>query len=240
MVTPPRSEPHPPTAHLPATPAPPSTVGENPLTPPMSAARPRGRWRSRLRQCGLLFAAFLPMPLKRFVYRWGFGYRISRTARIGIAYLDCARLTIGDHAQIAHGNVFLRCGDVTIGNHVRIGPLNLLHGGERIVLDDYAEIRRLNFISAIHDHDCTNQPDSSFYLGYGAVVTAEEHYIHGGLGSIVAQVLGKHQPVPLEMVALDRYAESGKPEQLLEKYGLTPRDVEAAVRRVLKRKGARP
>lgn len=113
------------------------------------------------------------MPLKRFVYRWGFGYRISRTARIGIAYLDCASLTIGDQTQIAHGNVFLRCGDVTIGNHVRIGPLNLLHGGERIVLDDYAEIRRLNFISAIHDHDCTNQPDSSFYLGYGAVITAE-------------------------------------------------------------------
>ncbi len=74
----------------------------------------------------------------------------------------------------------------------------------------------------------------------GAVVTAEEHYVHGGLGSIVAQVLGKYQPVPLEMVALDRYAESGKPEQLLEKYGLTPRDVEAAVRRVLKRKGQRP
>ena len=53
---------------------------------------------------------------------------------------------------------------------------------------------------------------------------------------IVAQVLGKGHPVPLEMVALDRYAESGKPEQLLEKYHLTPGDVAKAVKTVLARK----
>ena len=70
----------------------------------------------------------------------------------------------------------------------------------------------------------------------GAVVTVEEHLFRGGLGSIVAQVLGKGHPVPLEMVALDRYAESGKPEQLLEKYHLTPGDVAKAVKTVLARK----
>lgn len=70
----------------------------------------------------------------------------------------------------------------------------------------------------------------------GAIVTVEEHYLHGGLGSIVAQCLGTSNPVPMEMVALDRYAESGKPEQLLEKYHLTPNDVEKAVETVLKRK----
>ncbi|MBF8267002.1 MAG: Transketolase [Dehalococcoidia bacterium] len=73
----------------------------------------------------------------------------------------------------------------------------------------------------------------------GAIVTAEEHLRHGGLGSIVAQVLGEHCPVPLEMVALDRYAESGRAEQLLEKYGLTAEKVAAAVRRAVGRK-ARP
>ena len=70
----------------------------------------------------------------------------------------------------------------------------------------------------------------------GAIVTVEEHYLHGGLGSIVAQSLGRGCPVPLEMVALDRYAESGKPDELLEKYRLTPRDIEKAVKAVLARK----
>ena len=72
----------------------------------------------------------------------------------------------------------------------------------------------------------------------GAIVTAEEHYIHGGLGSLVAQVVSGTSSVPVEMVALDRYAESGTPQQLLSKYGLTATDVEQAVRRVLKRKAA--
>ena len=70
----------------------------------------------------------------------------------------------------------------------------------------------------------------------GAAVTVEEHYIHGGLGSIVAQTLGRGHPVPLETVALDRYAESGKPAQLMEKYHLTPSDVENAVKRAMGRK----
>ena len=70
----------------------------------------------------------------------------------------------------------------------------------------------------------------------GAIVTVEEHYRHGGLGSIVAQSLGKSRPAPLEMVALDQYAESGKPDQLMEKYCLTPAAVQRAVKRVLERK----
>ena len=73
----------------------------------------------------------------------------------------------------------------------------------------------------------------------GAIVTVEEHYIHGGLGSIVAQIVTRHHPVPLEMVALGGYAESGKPEQLLEKYHVTPEDIAKAVRAVLTRKGAK-
>ena len=69
-----------------------------------------------------------------------------------------------------------------------------------------------------------------------AIVTAEEHYVHGGLASAVGQVLGRRHPVPLEVVGVDRYAESGAPAQLLEKYGLTARDVAAAARRALARK----
>ena len=70
----------------------------------------------------------------------------------------------------------------------------------------------------------------------GAIVTAEEHYVHGGLGSIVAQVVGCSHPVPLEIVALQGYSESGKPEELMAKSGLTPEGVKQAAEKVLHRK----
>lgn len=71
----------------------------------------------------------------------------------------------------------------------------------------------------------------------GAFVVAEEHQIWGGLGSAVAQALGRTHPVPIEFVAIqDTYAESGKPEELFAKYGLTARHIVQAVRRVLSRK----
>ena len=71
----------------------------------------------------------------------------------------------------------------------------------------------------------------------GAIVTAEEHYVHGGLGSVVAGVLARNRPVPVEMVALHGYTSSGPANELMEKNGLTAAGVEAAVHRVLKRKG---
>ena len=70
----------------------------------------------------------------------------------------------------------------------------------------------------------------------GAIVTAEEHMEHGGLGSIVAGVVAKHRPVPMEIVALNRYAESGSPNELLKKYGLTAKDIAAATNIAIKRK----
>lgn len=74
----------------------------------------------------------------------------------------------------------------------------------------------------------------------GAVVTAEEHQIWGGLGSAVARVLAQDRPVPMECVAIqDTYAESGKPRELFEKYGLTARHIILAAQRVLSRKRRR-
>jgi len=71
----------------------------------------------------------------------------------------------------------------------------------------------------------------------GAFVTAEEHLEHGGLGSMVARVTAKHRPVPVEFVAIkDTYAKSGKPAELLVRYGLTANDIIQAVRTVMKRK----
>jgi transketolase len=72
----------------------------------------------------------------------------------------------------------------------------------------------------------------------GAIVTAEEHQEHGGLGSIVARIVAKHQPVPMEFVAVkDKFGMSGKPAELLERYGLTAKDIATAVKETLKRKG---
>jgi transketolase len=71
----------------------------------------------------------------------------------------------------------------------------------------------------------------------GAIVVAEEHLAQGGLGSRVAQTVAKEKPVPMEFVNLgDRYASSGKVEELLQRYGLTARDIEESVKSVVKRK----
>jgi transketolase len=71
----------------------------------------------------------------------------------------------------------------------------------------------------------------------GAIVVTEEHLHHGGLGSVVAQVAGQTAPAPMEFVNVgDTYAESGDPDGLLEKYGLTAANVVAAVRRAIGRK----
>jgi len=73
----------------------------------------------------------------------------------------------------------------------------------------------------------------------GGIVTAEEHLLHGGVGARVAQLVAERHPVPMEFVGLaDRYAESGDPEALMRKYGLTSEQVVAAVRRLLGRRGS--
>ncbi len=70
-----------------------------------------------------------------------------------------------------------------------------------------------------------------------AVVTAEEHQRNGGLGESIAGVLARHLPTPMEMVAVnDSFGESGKPIELLDKYGLGVVDVVTAVQRALARK----
>ena len=67
-----------------------------------------------------------------------------------------------------------------------------------------------------------------------AIVTAEEHSVIGGLGSAVAEVVVKNAPVKMAMVGQkDTFGESGKPDQLKEKYGMTAADIVAAVKGVL-------
>lgn len=71
----------------------------------------------------------------------------------------------------------------------------------------------------------------------GCVVTAEEHQRNGGLGDSIAQVMGMHKPAPIEYVAVnDSFGESGKPAELMKKYGLSAENIVAAALKVLERK----
>jgi transketolase len=60
----------------------------------------------------------------------------------------------------------------------------------------------------------------------GLIITAEEHQVTGGLGSAVAEVVVRHHPVKMDFIGMeDRFGESGKPEELMEKYGLTAENI---------------
>ncbi|HNY03713.1 MAG TPA: transketolase family protein [Bacteroidales bacterium] len=71
----------------------------------------------------------------------------------------------------------------------------------------------------------------------GCAVTAEEHMLNGGMGDSVIQVLARNRPVPVEMVGVnDVFGESGKPEELLRRYGLDVPDIIAAAVKAVSRK----
>lgn len=71
----------------------------------------------------------------------------------------------------------------------------------------------------------------------GAIVTAEEHQIYGGLGSAVAQVLAENHPVPMEYVAvMDRFGMSGKPDELMKVFGIKDVNIVEKALKVVKRK----
>jgi transketolase len=74
----------------------------------------------------------------------------------------------------------------------------------------------------------------------GAVVTVEEHQIHGGFFGAISEFYASHHALPIEAVAvMDRFGESGKPDELLKKFHLKARDIRSAAHRAIKRKGAK-
>lgn len=71
----------------------------------------------------------------------------------------------------------------------------------------------------------------------GAIVTAEEHMLNGGLGEAVARVVSTQKPVPIEYIGVnDQFGQSGLPMQLMEEYHLSTKDIIAACRAALRRK----
>lgn len=70
----------------------------------------------------------------------------------------------------------------------------------------------------------------------GAIITAEEHQVNGGAGSAVAEVVVKHFPVPMDFIGIqDRFGESGKPEELMSKYGLTAANIVEKSKKILRK-----
>ena len=71
----------------------------------------------------------------------------------------------------------------------------------------------------------------------GCIVTAEDHNIIGGLGGAVSEIVSQNYPVPMEFIGVkDCFGESGEPEELSEKYGLTSKYIVEAAVKVISRK----
>lgn len=133
---------------------------------------------------------------------------------------------IGKAVQFTKGN------DVTI---VATGHLvwEAVQAAETLEKEGiHAEIINIHTIKPLDNEAILNSIKKT-----GCIVTAEEHNFLGGLGESVARVLAENHPTPQEFVATqDTFGESGTPAQLMEKYGLNAKAIEAAVKKVLQRK----
>ncbi|MBU4439582.1 MAG: transketolase family protein [Acetobacterium sp.] len=163
-----------------------------------------------------------------------------------------------DAALAINGPVYIRLGrsDVPVlfdENYVfEVGKAGLLKSGDDVTIIatgmmvgpamEAAELLKVDGISAqvlnmgsIKPIDVDAISDAA--IKTGAIVTAEEHSIIGGLGSAVAEVLGDVAPVPLERVGVkDLFGQSGKVAPLMEKYGLTANDIVEAAKKAITRK----
>lgn len=165
-----------------------------------------------------------------------------------------ATLAIAEH----HGPVYLRFGRPTVPNFTpadqtfEIGKAVMLNEGTDVTIIatghlvwkaiEAAEELAAEGVSVDLINIHTIKPlDEAAILNSvkktGCVVTAEEHNRFGGLGEAVAQVLSTNLPTPQEFVAVnDTFGESGTPDQLMEKYGLTSMAIVTAAKKALSRK----
>jgi transketolase len=153
-----------------------------------------------------------------------FYIRLSRP-KTPLVYTEDYRFQLGQAVTMREGR------DVTI---IAIGIMvaNALEAAQNLMKDGI-DCRVLNMatLKPIDEQAIIKAAQET-----GAIVTAEEHLEHGGLGSAVARVVTRHHPVPMAFIAVKTYAKSGKPQELVERHKLTAADIEGAVRSVLPRK----
>ncbi|HWR31786.1 MAG TPA: transketolase family protein [Negativicutes bacterium] len=138
----------------------------------------------------------------------------------------------GDYFEIGTANVLKSGIDVSI---IATGPIvyEALLAHEQLASDGIsARVINMHTIKPLDEAAILAAARET-----GAIVTAEEAQIYGGLGGAVAEVLVRHCPIPVEMVGIaDTFLECGTPEELAVKYGLTAKDIVKAVKKVMARK----
>ncbi len=176
-----------------------------------------------------------------------------------ISPADPAEMALATQAVIDYaGPVYMRTGRSNCENVLpadysfKIGKGRIIRDGNDVTLVacgvevgralDAAEILSKGGIDARVVNMATIKPIDRDLLARcsvetGAIVTAEDHNIHGGLGGAVAEALATTSPCPIEMIGVnDRFGESGEPDELAHAYGLTAPHIAEAARRVLNRK----
>lgn len=146
--------------------------------------------------------------------------------KVPIVYSPDQKFEIGKAIQLTEGN------DITLAAHglmvaESIKAAEILEGeGIHARVIDFPTIKPLDVEAVAKAAKET-----------GAIVVSEEHLVDGGLGVKVAQAAAQTAPCLMEFVGVENtYAESGTPEELLQKYGLTAANVVAAAKRALARK----
>lgn len=150
--------------------------------------------------------------------------RLGRAA-VPVFYDESADITLGKANTIREGKDVTVIATGIMVNETFIAAEKLAAEGIDVRVIDIHTIKPIDSDAIIKAAEETR-----------AIVTAEEHSIVGGLGSAVAEVVVKNAPVKMAMVGQqDTYGESGKPDQLKEKYGMTSADIINAVKSVLQR-----
>ncbi|WP_227761857.1 transketolase family protein [Zhaonella formicivorans] len=137
-----------------------------------------------------------------------------------------------DYFEIGKANILKEGSDVTI---IACGPIVY----EALLAHD--RLKEIGISARVINMHTVKPLDREAVLKAaaetGAVVTAEEHQIFGGLGGAVAELLAQNRPTPMEMVGIkDTFGESGPPEELAVKYGLTAKDIAEAAKKAVARK----
>lgn len=137
-----------------------------------------------------------------------------------------------DYFEIGKANILKEGSDVTI---IACGPIVY----EALLAHD--RLKEIGISARVINMHTVKPLDQEAVLKAaaetGAVVTAEEHQIFGGLGGAVAELLAQNRPTPMEMVGIkDTFGESGPPEELAVKYGLTAKDIAEAAKKAVARK----
>lgn len=155
----------------------------------------------------------------------------------GIAYLRTGRSKLpiitkeNDPFIIGKGKVMKEGKDITI-----IGTGSLVH----IAMDAAEELKKEKISARVINIHTIKPIDKDLIIKAaietGAIITAEDHSIIGGLGSAVAEILSENNPIKMKRIGInDRFGESGKPDELYQKYNLTKENIKRTAKTLLRR-----